>query len=94
MELEEKREIEAGLLVFHLRACKAFGLREQIMTRVMVLYDNQEDKRKFVIFNKGLAEDIHGKILVWLDSNLYFRDILHRVGPEGVDLDQWSGEPQ
>jgi hypothetical protein len=94
MEFEEKREMEAGLVVFHLRACKAFGLKEQIMTRVMVLYDSEEDKRKFVIFNKGLAEDIHGKILVWLDSNMCFREILHRVGPEGVDLDRWSDEPR
>jgi hypothetical protein len=94
MELEEKREMEAGLLVFDLRACKTFGLREEVMTRVMVLYDNQEGKRKFVIFNKGLAQEIHGKISVWLDANMGLQDILNGIGREGVDLDQWSMQPK
>ena len=94
MELEEKRELDAGLLVFPLKARKAFGLREQIMTRVMVLYDNRIGRRQFVILNKRLEEEIHGKISVWLDTNMCFQDILHHIGPEGVDLDQWRSEPR
>jgi hypothetical protein len=94
MELEERRELDAGLLVFPLRARTAFGLREQIMTRVMVLYDNRIGRRQFVILNKRLEEEIYGKISVWLDTNMCFQDILHRIGPEGVDLDQWRSEPR
>ncbi len=89
MELEEKREIETGVLVFHLQAGKAIGLRDQIMTRVMVVYDNRKDQKKFVIFNKELKEEVHGKISLWLDANMCFRDIVHRIGPEGVDVEEW-----
>lgn len=94
MELEEKRELNAGLLVFPLRARKAFGLREQVTTRVMVLYDNRSGRKQFLILNKRLEEEIHGKISVWLDANMCSHDILHRIGPEGVDLDQWGSEPR
>ena len=90
MELEEKREMEAGVLVFHLRAWKAFGLEEQVTTPVMVIYDHQERKKKFVLFNRGLAKEVHGKISLWLDANMCFRDIAYKIGPEGVDVDEWK----
>ena len=90
MELEEKREMKAGLIVFQLRARKAFGFREQVKTHVMLIYDNRERKRKFIIFNKGLTREIHEKISRWLDATLCFHDIVHKIGPEGIDADQWQ----
>jgi len=92
MELEEKREMEAGVIVFQLRAFKAFGLREQVKTHVMLIYDNQEGTKKFIIFNKELGKEIQGKIAVWLDAALCFRDMVHRIGSEGIDVDQWKSE--
>jgi hypothetical protein len=92
MELEERREMEAGVLVFHVQAWKAFGLREQVKTLVMLVYDNQEGKKKFILLNRELAKEIHGKISLWLDANMCFRDIVHRIGAEGVDIDEWNPE--
>ena len=90
MELEEKREMEAGLIVFQLSVCKVLGLSEQVKTHVMLIYDKRKRKREFIIFNKGLAREIHGKISGWLDATLCFHDIVHKIGPEGIDADQWK----
>ncbi len=90
MELEERREMEAGVLVFHVQARRAFGLQKQVRTPVMLVYDNQEGKKKFILFNRELAEEIHGKISLWLDANMCFHDIVHRIGSEGVDIDEWK----
>jgi hypothetical protein len=73
--LEEDRHIEKLVSVFDLALVAKMGLQENTPIRVMLIYDQKNNKKEFTLLNKRITPDQNQTILAWLEENIDIKDM-------------------
>jgi hypothetical protein len=68
--MEKKRHVSKLQSVFDLSNCGAPSLPAGALGRVMFVYDEKEDLRKFTVLTRGIPEEARLRITSWLEENI------------------------
>lgn len=68
--MEKKRHVSKLQSVFDLSHCGVPCLPDGALGRVMFVYDEKEDLKKFTVLNRGMPEEVRNRITSWLEENI------------------------
>ena len=73
--MEAKRHIKKLMSVFDLTDCEGLEFPEGASGRVMLLYDEEENKKEFTLLNRTIPNKARKEITSWLENHLDVYDL-------------------
>lgn len=80
--MEKRTGVDRLFSVFHLTDSHVFASSEGVSTRVVFIFDRQQNKREFKLLNKKIPEELAVKIRSWLMEHVDIDEIPHALGTE------------
>jgi hypothetical protein len=69
--MDYHRQVKKAMSVFDVTIGKALNLEECLCTRVLLIYDEQNNKREFKVLDPMMTRDLSSRIETWLANNVH-----------------------
>ena len=73
--METKRHVKRLMSVFDLSDCEGLEFPKSAPGRVMLLYDEEENRKEFKLLNNTIPEKMRGRITSWLEDHFDVYDL-------------------
>ena len=60
---------------------------------MLLCYDRKENRKEFTVLTKHIREEMHHKIVAWLEDNVQVSDVTCRLQENALEADKWSINP-
>ncbi len=75
--MAKKRRVERACSTFDLTIGKEINLTRKLKTRIMLIYDQKQNQKDFIVLDRKIPQEINGRIRAWLDHHVDVVHILH-----------------
>ena len=72
--MEKKRHVSKLQSVFDLSHCRTPSLPDGALGRVIFVYDEKQNLKKFTVLTRGMPEEVRSRITSWLEENIDVSD--------------------
>lgn len=76
--MENRRHVERILTVFDIANCGALDAAGVGSTRVMLFYEEKENRKHFTILDRSIPENLRAAAASWLEQNFDLNSALCR----------------
>jgi len=73
--MENRKGVEKLMTVFNLTDCNFLNSTAEAATRVMLVYEMDENRMHFTILDRNMSQHLKAQVTTWLEENFDFNGI-------------------